>query len=46
MSAPRLNNTQPVTEKGDPPSLELLKLIAEMARYIDALEARIVALEP
>jgi len=36
---------QPVTKNGDLPSLELLKLIAELARIIDEQEARIAALE-
>lgn len=46
MSAPRLNSTQQVSDSMGMPTIELLKLIDEMARYIEALEARIAALEP
>lgn len=46
MTAPRLINVQPVTQKGDLPSVELLKLVEQLARKIDELEARIAALEP
>lgn len=42
---PRLSNTQPITEKGDLPHMELLIFFALLADYIDALEARIAALE-
>ncbi len=42
---PRLSNTQPITVKGDIPHMELLIFIARLADYIDALEARISALE-
>jgi hypothetical protein len=45
MNAPRLSNTTKITEN-DMPTIEMLKLIQEMARYIEALEARITALEP
>lgn len=41
MTTPRLVSVQPVTEKGDRPSMELLKLIAEMARIIDEQAATI-----
>ncbi len=50
---PRLNNTTQVSDPRGMPTIELLKLWAELAREIDALKAqiadhetRITALEP
>ncbi len=46
MSAPELNNTQQVSDASGMPSIEFLIFLAKLADYINALEARIEALEP
>lgn len=41
-----LSNTTRVTDKDGMPTIELLKLIAELRREIEELKARVTALEP
>lgn len=45
MAQPLLLN-QPVTQKGDMPSAELVQVIQQLVREVNKLAARVEALEP
>lgn len=45
MTAKPLQPSQPVTQKGDLPSTDLLVVIQQMARHIADIEARVQVLE-
>lgn len=46
MSVQPLNLSQPITQKGDKPSRDLVEIIQRLVDKIDELETRVTALEP
>lgn len=46
MSVQPLQSSTPITIKGDMPSAALVQIIQQMAREIEALKARVAAVEP
>lgn len=46
MSVQPIQSQMPITQAGDLPSAYLVQVIQQMAREIEALKARVEALEP
>lgn len=46
MTVQPIQATMPITQAGDLPSAYLVQVIQQMAREIEALKARVEALEP